>query len=98
MSDFTKLFNIRKSLLKFEEDLGLSDLTELEKSMLEFVGNQPMDDVTLTDMVKNDYFSSYSFSTMKRSLVSLLDAGLLVQEINLEDGRKRTLKVAIDNI
>ncbi|MCS5623508.1 MAG: hypothetical protein NZ735_06100 [Candidatus Marinimicrobia bacterium] len=98
MSDFTKLFNIRKSLLKFEEDLGLSDLTELEKSMLEFVGNQPMNDVTLTDMVKNDYFRSYSFSTMKRSLVSLLDAGLLVQETNLEDGRKRTLKVAIDNI
>jgi len=93
MSSLNKLFDLRKSLIEFEDKLGLSNLTELEKSMLEFIGNKSLADVTLTDISQDKYFTKYSLSTIKRGLVALIDKGLVLQEFGKEDRRKRILKV-----
>ena len=93
MSSLHKLFDLRKSLVKFEESLGLSNLSDLEKAMLEFIGNQAVDNATLTDIIQDEYFKNYSLSTIKRALVSLIDKQLVLQEFGKDDRRKRILKV-----
>ena len=93
MTTLSKLFDLRKSLIEFEENLGLSNLSDLEKAMLEFIGNQAVDNATLTDIIQDEYFKNYSLSTIKRSLVSLIDKRLVLQEFGKDDRRKRILKV-----
>ena len=93
MTTLNKLFDLRKSLIKLEENLGLSNLSDLEKAILEFIGNQAVDNATLTDIIQDEYFKNYSLSTIKRGLVSLIDKGLVLQEFGKEDRRKRILKV-----
>ena len=93
MTTLNKLFDLRKSLIEFEENLGLTNLSDLEKAILEFIENQAIDDATLTDIIQDEYFKNYSLSTIKRSLVSLIDKGLVIQEFGKEDRRKRILKV-----
>ena len=93
MTTLNKLFDLRKSLVKFEENLGLSNLSDLEKAILEFIGNQAVDNATLTDIIQDDYFKNYSLSTIKRGLVSLIGKGLVLQEFGKDDRRKRILKV-----
>ena len=93
MTTLNKLFDLRKSLIEFEENLGLKNLSDLEKAILEFIGNQAINDATLTDIIQDEYFKKYSLSTIKRGLVSLIDKGLVIQEFGKEDRRKRILKV-----
>ena len=93
MTTLNKLFDFRKSLVEFEENLGLSNLSNLEKAMLEFIGNKGVYNPTLTDIIQDEYFKNYSLSTIKRGLVSLIDKGLVFQEFAKEDRRKRILRV-----
>ena len=93
MTTLKKLFDLRKSLIEFEENLGLSNLSDLEKAILEYIGNQEFDNTTLTDIIQDEYFKNYSLSTIKRGLVSLIGKGLVLQKFGKEDRRKRILKV-----
>jgi methionine aminopeptidase len=92
MTSLNKLFDLRRSLIKFENNLGLSDLSDLEKAMLEFIGNQAVDNATLTDIIQDDYFKNYSLSTIKRGLVSLIDKGKRHTKLNVKDGWTVTTK------
>jgi len=92
MSTFSQLFELRKSLVRFEEEIGLSELNDLERAILEFVGDPSLGDVTLTDIIQDNYFKNYSQSTLKRGLVSLIQKGLINQELGKIDRRQRILK------
>jgi len=93
MIGLEKLFELRKSLVEFEDSLGLSNFSDLEKAILEFIGDQSVNNATLTDIIKHDYFKNYSLSTIKRALFSLIDKGLIIQECGKNDKRKRILRV-----
>jgi len=70
MSTLNKLFELRTSLDNYERELGFDQLSEIEKSVLEFVSHQK--DATITAVTKNQYFSKYSLSTIKRAVGVLL--------------------------
>lgn len=70
MGTLSKLFELRESLDSYERELGFDQLSEVEKSVLEFVMHQR--DSTITAITKNQYFSKYSLSTVKRAVGFLL--------------------------
>lgn len=70
MSTLNKLFELRASLDNYERELGFDQLSEVEKSVLEFISHQK--DATITAVTKNQYFSKYSLSTIKRAVGVLL--------------------------
>ena len=83
------LFEIRKSLEKFEQEVGISKLTDLEKSILEFVASSK--EVTLTVITQNEYFQKYSLSSIKRAVSNLIESDLVLKEISKGDRRARFL-------
>ena len=83
------LFEIRKSLEKFEHEVGISDLTELEKSIIEFLASSK--EVTLTVITQTEYFQKYSLSSIKRAVNNLIESDLVFQEISKSDRRARFL-------
>ena len=70
MNVLTKLFELRKSLDVYEREMGFDQLSEVEKSVLEFVMNKK--EATITAITKDQYFEKYSLSTIKRAVGVLL--------------------------
>ena len=91
MTEFEKLFKMRESLLQLEKEIGIHELTNTQKSIMEFIGSHK--DMTLTDILGHDLFKSVSISSVKRALDELVKSGLVIQRITNKDRRQRILSL-----
>ena len=89
MDTLKKLFELRESLDNYERDLGLDQLSEVEKSVLEFVMHKR--DATITTITKNQYFAKYSLSTIKRVVGVLLANDIIAANQSNVDRRAMIL-------
>lgn len=89
MSTLNKLFELRESLDKYERELGFDQLSEVEKSVLEFIMNRS--DATITAITKNQYFAKYSLSTIKRAVGVLLANDIIIANQSNADRRAMIL-------
>lgn len=89
MNVLTKLFELRESLDTYEREMGLDQLSEVEKSVLEFVMNKK--DATITAITKNQYFAKYSLSTIKRAVGVLLSNEIISANQSQSDRRAMIL-------
>lgn len=89
MSVLKKLFELRESLDNYERELGFDQLSEVEKAVLEFIMHQK--DATITAITKNQYFSKYSLSTIKRAVGVLLSNDIITATQSSVDRRAMIL-------
>lgn len=89
MSVLKKLFELRESLDNYERELGFDQLSEVEKSVLEFIIHQK--DATITAVTKNQYFAKYSLSTIKRAVGVLLSNDIITATQSSADRRAMIL-------
>jgi len=89
MTEFEKLFKMRESLLQLEKEIGIHELTNTQRSIMEFIGAHK--DMTLTDILGHDLFKSVSISSVKRALDELIKSGIVVQRLSDKDRRQRIL-------
>ena len=75
MKALEKLFELRKSLDNYEREMGFDKLSEVEKSVLEFIMHTK--NANITAITKDQYFFKYSLSTIKRAVGVLLDKGII---------------------
>ena len=93
MSTLAKLFQLRKALDEYEQELGMSHLSEVEKAVLSYVTHQATSTITA---IKNDpYFEKYSLSTIKRAVGALLSQDIIISEQSMDDKRAMNLSYAI---
>jgi len=89
MSALNRLFELRESLYKQELELGIESFSEIERSVLEFVGNQKK--TTISDILKHPYFSKISLSTINRVVARLQSVNAIKSEQAVDDKRKMYL-------
>ena len=93
MSALAKLFQLRKALDEYEQELGMSHLSEVEKAVLSYVTHQATSTITA---IKNDpYFEKYSLSTIKRAVGALLSQDIIVSKQSMDDKRAMNLSYAV---
>ena len=95
MEPLNKLFKLRESLRECEEHLGISEYSEIERAVLEFIVNQK--NTTITKILKHTYFKDYSLSTINRVVAKLLKSGVIKSEQSAHDKREMNLSFAIEN-
>jgi len=89
MEALERLFKLRESLYEQEKKLGIHDYSEIERSVLEFVLNQ--EQATISCILKHNYFSSYSLSTINRVVAKLISEGIIESHQSTDDKRKMCL-------
>ena len=89
MKALEKLFELRRSLDTYERELGFDKLSEVEKAVLEFVMHS--EDVNITRITKDAYFSKYSLSTIKRAVGVLLSEKIITATQSSVDKRSMIL-------
>jgi len=89
MTEFEKLFKIRESLLQLEKEIGIHELTNTQRSIMEFIGANK--DMTLTDILDHELFKPVSISSVRRALNELIKSGKVVQKLSDKDRRQRIL-------
>ncbi|TEU28544.1 MAG: hypothetical protein E3I13_00095 [Gammaproteobacteria bacterium] len=89
MGILKQLFELRESLDKYERELGFDQLSEVERAVLEFIMHQK--DATITLVTKNQYFSRYSLSTIKRAVGVLLSNDIITATQSSADRRAMIL-------
>jgi len=89
----SKLFHLREKLDRYEKDIGLDHLSEVERAVFSFITSNK--DVTITLITKNPYFARYSLSTIKRAVLSLQNDGLIKSQKSEIDGREMHLTHSI---
>jgi DNA-binding MarR family transcriptional regulator len=89
MEEFDNLFKMRKSLDKFEQEMGINEFSNLEKSVLEFIASA--NNATITSITKTDYFRKYSLSSIKRAVNALIDYKFIKQVVSSSDKRSKFL-------
>ena len=89
----SRLFELRQALDKFEKDVGLNHLSEIERAVFSFITSNG--NVTITSIKKHPYFAKYSLSTIKRAVLSLQNVGLIKSQKSETDGREMYLSHSI---
>ena len=89
MKALEKLFELRRSLDTYERDMGFDQLSEVEKSVLEFIMHTK--DANTTAITKEQYFAKYSLSTIKRAVGVLLSEDIIVATQSTADRRAMIL-------
>ena len=89
----SKLFQLRQTLEQYEKDLGLTNLSEVERAVFSFITSNK--DVTITLITKHPYFAKYSLSTIKRAVLALQNDGLIDSQKSEIDGREMHLTHSI---
>ena len=64
-----RLFQLRKALDQCEQDFGLAAYSEIEKAVFSYITSN--NNVTITAIKNDPYFSKYSLSTIKRAVLFL---------------------------
>ena len=82
---------MRESLLQLEKEIGIHQLTNTQRSIMEFIGAHK--EMTLTDILGHELFKSVSISSVKRALDELIKSGLVIQRITNKDRRQRILSL-----
>jgi DNA-binding MarR family transcriptional regulator len=90
MNTLSKLFELRESLYKYEQELGLHELSDVERAVLEFIIHK--DESTITSITKDNYFNDCSLSTIKRAVASLIDSEVITSTQSNTDKRSMTLR------
>ena len=95
MSTIAKLFQLRKALDEYEQELGMSHLSEVEKAVLSYITHNSTSTITA---IKNDpYFEKYSLSTIKRAVGALLSQEIIASEQSLDDKRAMNLSYVVSS-
>ena len=89
-SAINKLFQLRKALDECERELGLNNLSEVEKAVASFVSSNCC--TTITAIKNHPYFAKYSLSTIKRAVLSLQHQGIISSEQSSTDRREMNLE------
>tara|TARA_B100000953_G_scaffold46534_1_gene35487 strand:+ start:1247 stop:1531 length:285 start_codon:yes stop_codon:yes gene_type:complete len=89
-SAINKLFQLRKALDECERELGLNNLSEVEKAVASFVSSSCS--TTITAIKNHPYFAKYSLSTIKRAVLSLQHQGIISSEQSSTDRREMNLE------
>lgn len=89
MKALEKLFELRRSLATYEREMGFDKLSEVEKSVLEFVMHT--ENANITAITKDQYFLKYSLSTIKRAVGTLLDEKMINANQSSVDRRSMLL-------
>ncbi len=89
MKALEKLFELRRSLDSYEREMGFDKLSEVEKSVLEFVMHSK--DANITAITKDKYFAKYSLSTIKRAVGVLLSNNIITATQSSVDKRAMIL-------
>ena len=89
MESLEKLFELRQSLARYEQDMGLEQLSEVEKSVLAFIMHT--DNANITAITKDQYFAKYSLSTIKRAVGVLLEKNIISAVKSSADKRAMVL-------
>ena len=92
-NSLSKLFQLRLTLDKCEKDLGLANLSEVERAVFSFIISNK--DVTITLIRKHPYFAKYSLSTIKRAVLALQNDGLIDSQKSEIDCREMHLTHSI---
>ena len=90
MKALEKLFELRRSLDTYEREMGFDQLSEVEKSVLEFVMHSK--DANITKITKDQYFIKYSLSTIKRAVGVLLTENIITATQSSVDKRAMVLE------
>ena len=90
-----KLFSLRAALFDYEKELGITDYSEFERSVLEFIVEQQR--TTISKILKHPYFSAYSLSSINRVVSKLLKTGAICSEKSQEDKRVMYLSFCLQN-
>ena len=85
-----KLFELRKSLHNYEQELGFHSFSDIEKSVLEFIIHKKQS--SITSIKKDIYFRGYSLSTIKRAVGSLVDRNIITSKQSEDDKRAMILE------
>jgi hypothetical protein len=64
-----RLFQLRKALDQCEKDFGLGAYSEIERAVFSYITSN--NNVTITAIKNDPYFSKYSLSTIKRAVLFL---------------------------
>jgi len=64
-----RLFQLRKALDQCEKDFGLTAYSEIERAVFSYITSN--NNVTITAIKNDPYFSKYSLSTIKRAVLFL---------------------------
>ncbi|HIM58521.1 MAG TPA: hypothetical protein EYJ00_04260 [Gammaproteobacteria bacterium] len=89
MNALKKLFELRESLATYEQELGLDQLSEVEKSVLALIVHQK--NANITAIIKHQYFAKYSLSTIKRAVGVLLSNAMISATQSKVDKRSMIL-------
>ena len=87
--ELSKLFELRQTLDACEKDIGLGHLSEVERAVFSFITSN--ENVTITSIKKHPYFTKYSLSTIKRSVLYLQTDGLIKSQKSKTDAREMNL-------
>jgi DNA-binding MarR family transcriptional regulator len=90
MKALEKLFELRRSLDTYEREMGFDQLSEVEKSVLEFVMHSK--DANITKITKDQYFAKYSLSTIKRAVGVLITENIITATQSSVDKRAMVLE------
>lgn len=87
--EFEKLFKMRESLLQLKKEIGIHELTNTQRLIMEFIGAH--NDMTLTCILGHEMLKSVSISSAKRALDELIKSVAVVQRLSDKDRRQRIL-------
>jgi len=88
------LFKHRKSLVITENRLGLIELNEREKAILEFIASR--NGTRIVDVCNESYFSNYSISTIKRGIIGLKDKKMVeIRSKKINENRRDRILISV---
>lgn len=86
-----KLFELRYSLHQLESDLGITNLTEIEKSVYAFIASNKKCHIKAIN--NHRYFENISLSSVNRCISSLIKKSLIEKHSSELDRRVNYLRV-----
>jgi len=87
----SRLFQLRKALDECEQELGLSNFSEVERAVYSYVSASENSSITITSIKNDPYFSKYSLSTIKRAVLFLTSNRIISADQSSEDRREMIL-------
>ena len=91
MDSLKKLFALREYVREYESDIGISHLTEIERSVVAFIAAHK--ETTLKQITEAKYFENISSSSLKMAVANLIKEKIISQKVALEDKRSKFLSV-----
>ena len=91
MDSLKKLFALREYVREYESDIGISHLTEIERSVVAFIAAHK--ETTLKQITEAKYFENISSSSLKMAVAKLIKEKIISQKVALEDKRSKFLTV-----